>query len=158
MSFNEFELVAEFKAKKSALNLLNEKAEIPGVLAGLKVGLYNFMKEHPRCPSNDEFFDLLFNECQHPRIVENSSMTTTTTNEQQTDNVDDCTSKFSTASTTSEPTSNPVVSAQADHLSDNQLFISEEPQEKIRRLDSFVSTNGPSVNSKTKCSGVCLTA
>ena len=101
--FNGFELVAEFKAGKSALNLLYENVDISAVLAGLKVGLHNFMEKNSRFPSNDEFFDLIFNQCQHPRMVENSTMTTTS-NGQQTDYVDDCTSEFSTESTTSEPT------------------------------------------------------
>ena len=93
--FNGFELVAEFKAGKSALNLLYENVDISAVLAGLKVGLYDFMEKNLRCPSNDEFFNLIFKECQHPRMVDNSTMTTTTTtnNGQQTD---DCTSECST--------------------------------------------------------------
>ena len=71
MSFNEFELVAEFKAKKSALNLLFESVQISAVLAGFKVRLHKFMEEHLRCPSNVQFFKLLFEECQHTSLMEN---------------------------------------------------------------------------------------
>ena len=56
--------------------------------------------------------------------------TTTKTIRQQTDYENDCTSAFSSAITTSETTSTPVVSAQVDHLLGDELFISEEPREK----------------------------